>query len=105
MFEHVLFACEDLPKYIYRCSNKNLDKTIIRTTHQYEVDFTYDELTDITANFIAERIYAQCDKDGNDMLLLDSFVDYKNMEQVLSLKDQQLTVNGIPLKKRPTAGW
>ena len=69
------------------------------------MDFTYDELTDITANFIAERIYAQCDKDGNDMLLLDSFVDYKNMEQALSLKDQQLTVNEKLFMKNSTAGW
>ena len=49
------------------------------------MEFIDGEVTELTANVISDRIYAQCDKDGNDMLLLDSFVDYKNTERELSL--------------------
>ena len=50
-------------------------------------------------------MYAQCDGNGNDLLLLDSFVDYRKLERAMSLQDQQLTVNGKACMKRSTAGW
>ena len=48
-------------------------------------------------------MYVQCNKVGNDILLLDSFVDYKKTERALSLQDQQLMVNGKSCMKRSTA--
>ena len=39
------------------------------------------------------------------MFMLDPFVGYRKTDQARALQGQQLTVNGIPLKKRPTAGW
>ena len=67
--------------------------------------FTDGEVTELTANVIDERMYAQCDKDRNNMFLLNSFVDYRNMEQALSLQDQQLMENGKPCMKGSTDGW
>ena len=43
----------------------------------YEGGFYNDGVTEITANAIAERMYAQCDKTGNDLLLIDSFIGYR----------------------------
>ena len=50
-------------------------------------------------------MYEQCDEDGNYMLLIYSFVDYKNRERALSLQDQQVTVNVKPCMKCSTSGW
>ena len=72
---------------------------------RYDVEFAYGEVTEITANVIAECMYVQRDEDKNDILLLDSFVDHRKSERVLSLRDQQLTVNGRPCMKCLTAGW
>ena len=74
-------------------------------TRQYEVEFTNGEVTEITANVIAKRIYTKCDEYGNDMLLLNYFVDYRKMEQSLSFQYQQLTVNEKPFMKHSTSGW
>ena len=43
--------------------------------------FTNGEVTNITANVIDERLYAQFDKDVNYMFLLNSCVDYRKTEQ------------------------
>ena len=69
------------------------------------MEFTDGEVIDFTTNVIGECIYVQCDKDVNDTLLLDSFVDYKNTDRSLLLQDQQLVVNGKPCMKLTTAGW
>ena len=55
---------------------------------------------DITANIIDERMYAPCNKDGNDMLLFISFVDYIKTERSLLLQDQKLKLNWKPRMKR-----
>jgi len=56
-----------------------LDSNPIKDTHTYEVEFPGEEITEMTANAIAEAMYAQCDDDGNEYLLLDCIVDHKNM--------------------------
>ena len=76
----------------------------ILDTCQYEVDFTNGDVTELTANAIADRMYAQCDKDVNDMFLIDYFVYSIKTERVILLQDHQLAVNGKPCKKRSTVG-
>ena len=68
----------------------------ILDTRQYEVKFTDIEVTELTANVIAGMMYAQCDKDVNGTLLIDSFLDYIKIDQELSFQDQQRKVNGKP---------
>ena len=46
----------------------------------YEVEFNYDEVPELTANVIVEQMYAQCDENRNDMLLLDSLIEYRKSE-------------------------
>ena len=50
----------------------------ILDSRRYKVEFDDGEVTELTANVIAERMYDQCDKNGNDMLLLYSFIEYRN---------------------------
>ena len=62
-------------------------------------------MKETTANVIAEPMYAQYEKYGNDMFLINYFVGYIKTEQMLSMQDQKLMVNGKPCMKRLTDGW
>ena len=52
---------------------------------RYKVEFNYDEVAELTPIVISERMYAQCDKNGNNMLLIDSFIDYQQSDQAMFL--------------------
>ena len=77
----------------------------ILDTHQYEVQFADGEVTELTANAIAEAMFAQCDEDGNEYVLFDSFVDFRRDGTALSLADQKVVVKGRPSLRRTTVGW
>ena len=97
----VISSKKDIDGNLIGRKNANL----IFDSHRYEVDFDDGEVTELTDNFIAERMYDQCEKSGNDLLLLYSFIDYQKSEQTMSLQDQQITVNERACKKRSTAVW
>ena len=63
-----------------------VNQNIILDNRQYEVEFTDGEVTELTSNGISELIYAQCDKDGNDVLLLNYFVDCRKRSKCYRLK-------------------
>ncbi len=44
----------------------------ILDTREYVVTFDDGDVTNLTANLIAESMYAQCDSDGNQYVLLDA---------------------------------
>ena len=50
-------------------------------------------------------MYAQCNLEGNEYLLLDVLVDYHRDNKAISLPDQQTTVQGRPVIHKTTAGW
>ena len=52
------------------------DPNPIKDTRTYEVEFPDGEISELTANAIAEAMYSACDHDGNEYLLFDCFVDY-----------------------------
>ncbi len=49
----------------------------ILNTHEYMFTFNGGDETLLNANLIAEAMYAQCDPDGNQYVLLDSIVDHR----------------------------
>ncbi len=51
-----------------------LDNPIL-VTWLYDVEFLDGKVASLTANAIAKAMYAQCKADGNEYLLLESFVD------------------------------
>ena len=50
-------------------------------------------------------MYAQCDVDGNEYLLLDSFVDVQKDHTAISLDEQKSVHNGREYMRRTTIGW
>ena len=74
-------------------------------TRVYEVQFPDGRTEEIAANVIATALYAQCDPDGNEFVLLDAIVDYRKDETAVKLKDQARIVRGKKVVKRSTKGW
>jgi len=52
---------------------------LILDTRTYNVEFGDGTITELTANKIAECMYAQCDPMGNQYVLLDCFVDFEKL--------------------------
>jgi hypothetical protein len=51
-------------------------------------------------------MYAQCDPDGNQYVLLDSLIDHRRLDMALRLSDQTAVRNdGRTYQKRNTVGW
>ena len=50
-------------------------------------------------------MFAQCDENGNEYVLLDSLVDYQKADSALSIDEQKIEVKGRPYMRRTTAGW
>jgi hypothetical protein len=55
----------------------------ILDTCEYTVIFDDGDVTDLTANLIAESMYAQCDPNGNQYVLLDSLIDHQCLDMAL----------------------
>ncbi|KAL7474122.1 hypothetical protein ACHAW6_000116, partial [Cyclotella cf. meneghiniana] len=61
---------------------------------------------ELATNTIAEALYAQCDPDGNQYVMLDTIVDFrKNPNVAISWNDQVKIVNGKKVVSRSTCGW
>ena len=57
--------------------------TPILDTREYMVTFEVGDVTDLTANLIAESMYAQCDPNGNHYVPLDSLTDHRRLDTAL----------------------
>jgi hypothetical protein len=71
------------------------------------IEFDIRDMTDLSANLIAECMHLQCDPDRHQYNLLDTFVDYKTIPTALTL-DQQTMHNrttGHKRTKKSTRGW
>ncbi len=61
--------------------------------HLYEVELSDGELMPLTANLIAQAMYAQCGSHGNNYLLLECFVDVQKDPTAISLEEQKAVYN------------
>ena len=77
----------------------------ILDTQLYEVDFQGGEMTELAANVIAESLYAQCDVDGNESLLLQVFIDHRKNGSAFSAEDQTVVIKGQETLRESTAVW
>ena len=78
----------------------------ILDTRDYVVTFDDGDVTELTANLIAESMYAQCDPDGNQYVLMDSIIDHRCLDTATKLSDQTVVRNsGRKFKRRNTIGW
>jgi hypothetical protein len=81
------------------------DPNPIKDTRTYEVEFPDGEVAELTANAIAQAMYASCDDDGNEYLLFDCIVDHKKNDKALTKETQPMSHNGRTSMRRSTAGW
>jgi hypothetical protein len=93
---------------------RDADGKVVGTAHQnpaldsciYEVWFPDGRTEELAANVIAEAVYAQCDADGNQYVLLDAIVYYRKDPSVAVARDNQVSiVNGKKIVKCSTRGY
>ncbi len=59
-------------------------------TREYTFTFNDGDETVLNANLIAEAMYAQCNPDGNQYILLDSIIDHRQLGTVIRPSDQKV---------------
>jgi hypothetical protein len=74
-------------------------------TRRYVVEFPDGDVTEYTANVIAESMIAQCDADGNDVKLMEAIIDHKKDGNAVADADRYFYNRGRRYHKKTTAGW
>ena len=91
-----------------RDANGNLqgraDLNPILDTRTYEVEFPDGRTAEFSANAIAEHMFAQCDPEGNQYLLLDSIIDHEVDGTTITDIDRYTYVNGRKHQWKTTRG-
>jgi hypothetical protein len=71
----------------------------------YRMEFHGGNVNELTVNVIAESMYALCNKDGNEYLLMDTFVNHKSNALAVSKDDQRMVHRVCISLHCVTAGW
>ena len=68
--------------------------------------FEDGDVTELTANVIAESMYAMCDENGDHILLFDAIFDHKKNNKAMNITEQKFVdCIGKQQYKRSTKGW
>ena len=68
------------------------------------MEFTGGEITEFTANIIAELMHAPCDINGDDYLLLESLVNHRKDDSALGIENQKVVIKWRKTLRKSTAG-
>ena len=71
----------------------------------YKVEFPDGQTTEYSANIIAKNMYAQCDTEGNQYLLLKEIVDWKKDNSATSPADMYVIHSMNKHFYKTTKGW
>ena len=71
----------------------------------YEVEFPDGQTAEYSANIIVENMYAQCDTEGNQYLLLKEIMDWKKDNSATSLADMYVTHGANKHFHKTTKDW
>ena len=74
----------------------------ILDTRLYEVEFVDGRMAEFSVNVIVEHMYAQCDPEGNQYLLLDMITDHRKDSSTVLNVDH---INGRQHLQKTTTGW
>jgi hypothetical protein len=78
----------------------------ILDTREYTFTFDDGDETMLNANLIAEAMYAQCEPNRNQYVLLDSIIDHRQLDAAMRPSDQKVVQpDGRTHLKRSTIGW
>ncbi len=69
----------------------------ILDTREYTFTFNNGDETILNANLIAEVMYAQCDLDRNQYVLLDSIIDHRWLDTAIRPSDQSCPTRRMDL--------
>ena len=73
---------------------------------EYVVKFEDGDFTELTANAIAESMYAMCDENGDHILLFDAIVYHKKNNKAMNGSEQNFVDSRWKQQyKRSTKGW
>ena len=59
----------------------------------------------MAANIMVESMYSQCDFNGNERLLLETFIDHRKNFTALCIEDPKVVVTRKETLQTSTAGW
>ena len=72
----------------------------------YEVEFMDSTKQSLSANYIAENVFAQVDQDGNRQVLLDEIIHYRTTSNEVKQQDAFITTRtGTQRRRETTIGW
>jgi hypothetical protein len=75
-------------------------------TRTYEVEFDGGDVSELTANTIAESMHSMCDEDGNHILIFDEICDFRRSTTALQKDDQLFSDSrGRQQVLKTTKGW
>jgi hypothetical protein len=78
----------------------------ILDTREYTFTLDDGDETVMSANLISEAMYAQCDPNGNQYVLLDSIIDHNRLDFAIRPLDQYVVrPNGRTYLRHSTVGW
>eukprot|EP00957_Ditylum_brightwellii_P192267 14636473-Ditylum_brightwellii.AAC.1 len=77
------------------------DPCPILDTRVYDVEFPDGSEASYAANVIVENMFAMCNPEGNQYLVMDEIGDHKKDGHAIDVADQYITANGRKVKERP----
>ena len=78
----------------------------LQNNYYEEDEFEDGEEAELSANAIAQSMYAQCDPEGNQYLMFDSIVDFRRCTTALEYAHQIVKrADGRTFMRRCTRGW
>ena len=82
------------------------DDNPILDTRMYKVEFMDGTKQSLSANYIAENMFAQVDQDGNRQVLLDEIIDYRTTGNEVKQQDAFITTRtGTKRRRETTIRW
>jgi hypothetical protein len=77
----------------------------ILDTRTFEVEFPDGQTAELAANVIAQNMYAMCDIEGNQYLLLEGIVDHRKDDSALDCVDMYIQRGSNRQIRKTTRGW
>jgi hypothetical protein len=77
----------------------------ILDTRTYNVEFPDGRSEEYTANVIAKNMYAQCDEEGNQFLMVQDIFGHKTDGHELERADMYIKVGSNRQIRKTTKGW
>jgi len=77
----------------------------ILDTRIFEVEFLDGHTAAMTANAIAENLFAQVDSEGHRLIMIDEIIDHRKSDKALTIDDVDTLKNGRRYQRRSTKGW